>query len=88
MLTVVHFVAVKSELSFVVGMLEYIVARLSSNAVVESSQRSLHLHAEASGLGAFMNLHCGHNNAFGKDERKKLKQFLEIVALPSQANQA
>jgi hypothetical protein len=69
--------SVSHELAFVVGTLEYIVARLSSPGVVESSWKNRHLHQDGGMMvGSFMNLHCGHNNPFSSAERKGLKALL------------
>jgi GAF domain-containing protein len=32
---------------------------------------------EESGVGCFMNLHCGHNNAFTREEKMQLETILE-----------
>lgn len=66
--------AVEAELKFIIGMLEYVVARLSSKQTLESSSRSLDLR---DGMGAFIELHCGHNNPFSAEERIKLQMFLD-----------
>jgi hypothetical protein len=69
--------AVSHELAFVIGTLEYVVARLSSATVVESSWKNRHLQKDGTMMvGSFMNLHCGHNNAFATAERKRLKTLL------------
>jgi len=67
---------VKEELSFIVGTLEYIIARLSSPSVVEQSWKNRHLCVDESMVGSFMNLHCGHNNPFSADERSRLRNVL------------
>ncbi|CAJ1940042.1 unnamed protein product [Cylindrotheca closterium] len=67
---------VEEELSFIVGTLEYIVARLSSPSVVEQSCKNRHLGLGEGMIGAFMNLHCGHNNPFSAGERSRLRDIL------------
>jgi hypothetical protein len=68
---------VSHEFQFVLGMLQYIQARLSAPANIESAQKILHLQVTDASVGLYMNLHCGHNNPFSKDERKTLKALLE-----------
>jgi hypothetical protein len=77
--------AVSHELAFVLGTLEYVVSRLSSPPVVESSWKNRHLYTEGTMMvGSFMNLHCGHNNPFAVTERKRLKTLLlQSTTLPS-----
>ena len=66
------------EVAFVIDTLEYVVSRLSAPNTVETSWKSRHLHANGSMReGSFMNLHCGHNNPFSSDERKRLQSFLK-----------
>eukprot|EP00525_Craspedostauros_australis_P010893 CAMPEP_0198120966 /NCGR_PEP_ID=MMETSP1442-20131203/30847_1 /TAXON_ID= /ORGANISM="Craspedostauros australis, Strain CCMP3328" /LENGTH=225 /DNA_ID=CAMNT_0043779705 /DNA_START=221 /DNA_END=898 /DNA_ORIENTATION=- len=67
---------VKHEIAFCIGTLEYVVARLSSAQQVESNWRSKHMDPNT-GIGSFLNLHCGHNNAFSEDERKELQSLLQ-----------
>ena len=76
-LTSTYFLAVKHELSFVIGMLEYIIARLSSPAVVKVSWKCKHGQLEETMVGTFLNLHCGHNNPFARQERQQLKDILQ-----------
>lgn len=66
----------EEELSFIVGTLEYIVARLSSPSVVEQSWKNRHLGLDEAMVGSFMNLHCGHNNPFAAGERSRLRDIL------------
>ena len=66
----------EEELSFIVGTLEYIVARLSSPSVVEQSCKNRHLGLGEEMVGSFMNLHCGHNNPFSAGERSRLRDIL------------
>mmetsp|Transcript_7798 Transcript_7798/g.18794 ORF Transcript_7798/g.18794 Transcript_7798/m.18794 type:complete len:912 (+) Transcript_7798:200-2935(+) len=66
----------EEEVSFIVGTLEYIVARLSSPSVVEQSWKNRHLGSGQAMVGSFMNLHCGHNNPFSAGERSRLRDIL------------
>lgn len=43
---------------------------------VESARKSLNLEVSDSNVGCFMNLHCGHNNPFTREEREQLKGIL------------
>ena len=66
---------VESELKYVIGMLEYIVSRLSSKDNVTLASRRRNGCEDEQGVistGCFLNLHCGHNNQYSSDERKKL----------------
>lgn len=69
--------AVHHEISFVVGTLQYVIARLSSPNMIEASWKTRHLHSFGTGtVGSFLNLHCGHNNPFSPAERKRLRSLL------------
>jgi len=69
--------SVSHEVLFVIGTLEYVMARLSTPATLEASWKSRHLNANGSmAEGSFMNLHCGHNNPYTDAERKRLKAVL------------
>ncbi|CAB9500052.1 whole genome shotgun sequence [Seminavis robusta] len=74
------FLTVQHEMDFVVGMLEYIVARLSSAPNVETSWRCKHGVQDETAVGMFLNLHCGHNSAFSKPEQDQLKAILTKAA--------
>jgi len=67
--------AVKHEISYCVGMLEYAVARLSAS--VGPSRQGLHFQDPT--VGHLLNLHCGHNNQFSVGERAELTTLLEEV---------
>jgi hypothetical protein len=67
---------VEHELSYCIGILEYVVARLSSPEVMEASRQACHF---GSHLGHFMNLHCGHNSPFTAEERLELTRLLEEI---------
>lgn len=69
--------SVHHEISFVVGTLQYVIARLSSPNMIEASWKTRHLHSFGTGtVGSFLNLHCGHNNPFSPAERKRLRSLL------------
>jgi hypothetical protein len=70
-------VPVSHEFQFVLGMLEYILARLSATGTVQSSRQIRRLFGtDGSDVGLFMNLHCGHNNLFTKDEKSTLESLI------------
>lgn len=72
---------VTHEVSFVINTLQYVVSRLSTRAILETTgiqnedkgiRKQLLLSAE----GFFFNLNCGHNNPYSDGERKKLEEIL------------
>lgn len=68
---------VTHEVSFVINTLQYVVSRLSTRAILETSWKSRHF--DDNGLmaeGFFFNLNCGHNNPYSDGERKKLEEIL------------
>ena len=67
---------VTHELGFVIGTLEYIVARLSAPMSLQASWKNRHLVVDGMMVGSFLNLHCGHNNPFSTSERSRLKDLL------------
>lgn len=67
--------SVKHEITYCIGMLEYVVARLSASAA--PSQQGLHFQDPT--VGHLLNLHCGHNNQFAVSERVELTALLEEV---------
>mmetsp|Transcript_4365 Transcript_4365/g.6292 ORF Transcript_4365/g.6292 Transcript_4365/m.6292 type:complete len:916 (+) Transcript_4365:298-3045(+) len=69
--------SIEHEFSFCMGMFEYIVDRLRSPQVAESSRQELKLH---NSLGQFLNLECGHNNFFSHEERVKLISQLNKIS--------
>ena len=74
----------KHEVNFVIGMLDYMITRLSSPVVIEAAWKCKHGTPEETMVGSFMNLHCGHNNAFSTAERQQLRRILrEMVGLPA-----
>ena len=71
---------VSHEFQFVVGILHYIQARLSASATVQAAQLSRDLrHYDGSGIGSFLDLHCGHNNPFSNTERESLKILIDVA---------
>jgi hypothetical protein len=78
--------AVKHEVSYVIGTLEYTIARLSAPRVVEKNWRNRHLQSEAMSIGSFLNLHCGHNNPFSESERRRLKALLKHATSTTSPN--
>lgn len=68
------------ELAYCIGVLEYVVARLSAPQVVEASKRGLHMQDQ---VGHLLNLHCGHNNQFNVEERMKLTALLQEIGANS-----
>jgi hypothetical protein len=67
-------------------------ARLMSPAAVESALKFRNLQvvkdeSESSGVGCFMNLHCGHNNAFTREEKVQLEAILEQATTASSQRQ-
>jgi len=67
---------VKHELSYCIEMFEYIVDRLASSQVVESSRQGLNFQGMT---GLLQNLQCGHNNLFLVDERAQLANHLNMI---------
>eukprot|EP00934_Nitzschia_sp_Nitz4_P003370 Nitzschia sp. Nitz4//scaffold76_size158648//79575//82649//NITZ4_002549-RA/size158648-augustus-gene-0.135-mRNA-1//1//CDS//3329557854//3360//frame0 len=62
------------EVAFVIGTLEYVIARLSAPASVEAGWKLRHLQTFGPNtVGSFINLQCGHNNPFSSEERRRLK---------------
>lgn len=70
-------IAVTHEFKFVIGMLEYVQARLSAASTIDVARQSRRLHVLDGGVGCFLNLHCGHNSAFEKDEKAQLQELIE-----------
>jgi len=70
-------VAVSHEFQFIIGVLHYIQARLSAPATIQAARETRHLlGCDDSAIGSFLNLHCGHNNPFGREERQRLEVLL------------
>ena len=71
---------VSHEFQFVVGILHFVQARLSASATVQAARMSRDLrHYDGSGVGNFLDLHCGHNNPFSSTERESLKALIKIA---------
>ena len=68
---------VTHEFQFVVGVLQYVQARLSAASTIELASQSRRLQVLDAGVGCFLNLHCGHNSAFDKEEKAKLQDLIE-----------
>ena len=64
------------ELVYCIGVLEYIVTRLSAPLTADASKQGLHMQDQ---LGHLLNLHCGHNNQFSLEERVKLSALLHEI---------
>ena len=60
------------------GTLQYIQDRLLASSSIDAARlcRELKPSSDAS-IGCFMNLHCGHNNPFSKEEKTELKALLD-----------
>jgi hypothetical protein len=54
-------------------MLGYVNARLAAEVV----QRKGVAEFVDSDIGYFLNLHCGHNNTFSREEQQQLKELLD-----------
>lgn len=71
----IYIFIVEAELNYVIGMLDYIVSRLTSkeNMVLSLKRRNGCLDEQGViSTGCFLNLHCGHNNQYSYEEREKL----------------
>lgn len=69
----------RHEFEFVIGVLEYVRARLSAAPTIDVASQSRHLCVLDAGVGCFLKLHCGHNSAFEKDEKAKLQALIEAA---------
>lgn len=68
------------EIQFIVGVLEYCQSRVMASTVIETAaDRQRLVVGEVNDVGCFMNLHCGHNNAFSTEERQKYRQILQMA---------
>lgn len=70
---------VSHEFQYVVGFLQYIVARLTAPQTIQLAQSSLQLHYNDSAVGCFVNLDCGHNNPMSREERRRLQSLLDLA---------
>jgi len=68
--------SVEHELSYCIGMFEYILDRLVSSQVSESSRQGLNFQNQ---IGLFQDLHCGHNNLLLAEERVQLSDHLNMI---------
>lgn len=66
---------VNHEFTFVIGTLQYIRERLGSTVEASRKGRSL-VVGDESNVGCFLNLHCGHNNAFSEQEKDRYREIL------------
>ncbi len=72
-------IPVKSELDYVMGMLQYIVDRISSKEIIALSLRRRNGAEDENGTistGCFLNLTCGHNNQYSSEERERLMKLI------------
>jgi hypothetical protein len=73
---------VEAELSYVVGMLEYIVQRISSTDATKASIAWRHSYDDdqsTRSTGYFLNLHCGHNNQYSSKEKDELMSLIHLA---------
>ena len=80
------FFAVSHEFQFVVGILQYVQARLSAPPTVEAANENRHLRVLEGGVGCFLNLHCGHNSAYENDEKANLASLIEAATAASESS--
>jgi hypothetical protein len=72
---------VAHEFQYVVGVLYYVQSRLSAPATIQAAQKSRRLQGyDDSCVGAFLNLSCGHNNSYSKEEKRSLEFLLGRAA--------
>ena len=79
-------IPVEAELSYAIGMLEYITARLTCKDKYTQATRkrwgggqdkeSHEKEERAISTGLFLDLHCGHNNQYSVEEREKLTALI------------
>lgn len=70
---------VETELSYIIGVLEYVVQRVSSKEYVALALKRRNGREDDHGTistGCFLNLHCGHNNQFSSSEREELMTLI------------
>lgn len=72
-----HFILLKvdAEFAYVMGMLEYIIQRISSTDVTAAASAWRTKYPDDNNsvsAGCFLNLHCGHNNQYSPKERDDL----------------
>lgn len=79
-------IEVEVELSYVIGMLEYVVQRLSSKENTAASLKRKRRYEDDScsnSTGCFLNLNCGHNNQYSSEEREKLMTLIRCYVRDS-----
>ncbi|KAL7489548.1 hypothetical protein ACHAW6_015648 [Cyclotella cf. meneghiniana] len=73
---------VEAELSYVIGMLEYIVQRISSTDATKASItwcQSCDDDQNTRSTGYFLNLHCGHNHQYSSKEKDDLMSLIHMA---------
>ena len=66
-------------------MLQYVQARLSATPTLETARKRRNLdysgpsESPSCDEGSFLNLHCGHNNAFSQDEKERFMELLRLA---------
>eukprot|EP00804_Cyclotella_cryptica_P024408 CCRYP_015867-RA/>CCRYP_015867-RA protein AED:0.16 eAED:0.18 QI:0/0/0.2/1/0.5/0.2/5/343/1127 len=73
---------VEAELSYVIGMLEYVVQRILSTDTRTASiawRNSCDDDQSTRPTGYFLNLHCGHNNQYSSKERDELMSLIHMA---------
>jgi hypothetical protein len=72
---------VSHEFQYVIGVLHYITARLLAPVTIQLAQKCRQMDGfDETGVGLFLNLSCGHNNPFSKEEREKLRHIMDRSA--------
>jgi len=74
---------VEAELNYVMGMLGYIISRLTckeNNNALSPLIRRQKQDDGAISTGFFINLHCGHNNQYSLEERQKLMNLIHKMS--------
>ena len=73
---ILNMYPVEAELKYVIGMLEYIVSRLTSKESVAQAisqiREGVENDPDTVSTGCYLNLNCGHNNQYSSEERQKL----------------
>jgi hypothetical protein len=82
---------VSHEFQYVTALLQYIIDRLMHPISIQIAQADRKLVTTGTNtVGSFLNLNCGHNNAYSQEERLKLQHLLLqlwSVNRPQQQNQ-
>ena len=67
----------RHEIQYVLGTLEYCLARLTAPSSVEKARANQRLLVdESDNVGCFLNLHCGHNNSYSAVEQEQYRSLL------------